>query len=159
MEDDSRVEIGPEPIGSAAARTLTRELDAYLGALYPPEENFLELAAEEVEAGRGLFLVARLEGEPVGCAALRLLDSSTAEIKRMYVRPAARGRGLGRRLLALLEQEARALGATRAVLETGERQGAAIGLYRALGYQPIPCFGAYAASRSSLCLEKRLEGS
>jgi GNAT superfamily N-acetyltransferase len=148
--------IAPEPIASPAALELLGELDRYLGSLYPPEQNFLELPAEEVGAGRGLFLLARLDGEPAGCGAVRLLGPSTAEIKRMYVRPAARGRGLARRLLALLEAEAAALGARRVLLETGDRQAEALALYRACGYTAVPCFGSYAASPSSLCFEKTL---
>ena len=149
--------IAPESIDSPAALALIAELDDYLGALYPPEENFLALAAGDVRPGNGLFLVARLADEPVACGAVRLLSPTTAEIKRMYVRPVARGLGLARGLLQALEQEARALGARRAVLETGDRQPEALGLYRHSGYAPIPCFGEYAASPSSLCLEKQLQ--
>jgi ribosomal protein S18 acetylase RimI-like enzyme len=84
-----------------------------------------------------------------------LLDHETAELKRMYVSPLLRGKGLGRRLLAALEAEARALGARRVVLETGVRQLAALALYRATGFQPIPLFGEYCLSpETSVCLGK-----
>jgi GNAT superfamily N-acetyltransferase len=76
----------------------------------------------------------------------------------MYVSPAVRGRGLGRRLVAALETEARALGVQRLVLETGIRQSAALALYRATGFQPIPLYGEYVRSpETSICLGKVLE--
>jgi GNAT superfamily N-acetyltransferase len=86
-----------------------------------------------------------------------MLDSDTAELKRMYMSPGARGKGLGRRLVAALETEARALGARRLVLETGVRQASAIALYRATGFQPIPLYGEYCLSPdTSICLGKDL---
>ena len=95
----------------------------------------------------------------MGCGAVRLLDAETGELKRMYVAPAARGTGLGRRLVKALEAEARALGARRLVLETGTRQHAAIALYRATGFVPIPLYGEYLGSpATSVCLGKELAG-
>ena len=88
---------------------------------------------------------------------MRLLDAATAELKRMYVAPAARGTGVGRRLVAALEAEARSLGARRLVLETGVRQTAALALYRATGFEPIPLYGEYRHSPdTSACLGKEL---
>ncbi len=74
----------------------------------------------------------------------------------MYVVPAARGRGLARAILNTLEDRAAALGASRVVLETGDKALAALGLYESAGYARLPCFGAYAASPTSICFEKRL---
>jgi putative acetyltransferase len=75
----------------------------------------------------------------------------------MYVAPAARGTGLGRRLVDALEAEARALGMRRLVLETGTRQHAAIALYQATGFEPIPLYGEYLRSpETSVCLGKEL---
>jgi putative acetyltransferase len=75
----------------------------------------------------------------------------------MYVSPGLRGRGLGRRLVDALEIEARALGARRLVLETGIRQAAALALYRAKGFDPIPLYGEYFLSPdTSICLGKEL---
>ena len=85
-----------------------------------------------------------------------MLPQATAELKRMYVIPSARGRGLSRRILTALEDQAAEFGATSVVLETGDRQIAALGLYESSGYFRIPCFGAYAVSPSSVCLQKRL---
>ena len=91
-----------------------------------------------------VVLVARDDdGTPVGCGALRPLEPGAAELKRMYVVPAARGRGVSRLLLVALEAEAAARGWTTLRLETGTRQPAAVGLYTAAGYRPVEAFGHY----------------
>jgi putative acetyltransferase len=94
--------------------------------------------------------------EPVGCGAVRLLSSSDAEIKRMYVKPEARRRGVAKALLAALEAEAIGLGATRLLLETGARQQEAIGLYGGAGFTGIEPFGEYMDSPLSICMAKQL---
>jgi putative acetyltransferase len=139
--------------------TLIEALNAELSALYPePGANHFELETTEVAEGCGAFLVLYMEGAPVGCGALRLLDAETAELKRMYVSPIVRRRGLGRRLVAALEAEARTLGVRRLVLETGVRQAAALALYRTTGFHPIPLFGEYCLSpETSVCLGKDLQ--
>ena len=153
------LEIGRESLGAADARTLIAALNHELDAAYPePGATHFGLTDDEVAPGRGAFLMARDGGEPVGCGAVRTIERELAEIKRMYVAPAMRGRGLARRLLEALEDEARAIGAKRVVLETGTRQAAAIALYRAMGYAPIPLFGEYQRSPdTSLCFGKSLE--
>ena len=150
------VEVRPEPLDSPVARQLIAELNAELSRDYPPAQRFHSLAAEEVAEGTGAFLVVWLDGAPAGCGAVRLLSTDAAELKRMYVAPQARGRGLSRAMLSALEDRAAALGATRVVLETGDKALAALGLYESAGYARIPCFGAYAASPTSICFEKNL---
>ncbi len=83
-------------------------------------------------------------GAVLGCGALRQLGPDTAELKRMYVVPAARGRGVSKAVLAALEAAARERGWTTLRLETGPRQPEAVGLYSGAGYQPIGAFGVYA---------------
>jgi GNAT superfamily N-acetyltransferase len=152
-----RVDVGREPIASSVAGVLIAALNAELSRMYPEEgANHFRLDAAEVEEGRGAFLVARVDGAPAGCGALRRVDGETGEIKRMYVAPAFRGRGIGARLLAALEAEARRLRLARIVLETGTRQADALGLYRGAGYAVIPAFGEYVGSPLSVCMEKRL---
>jgi len=85
----------------------------------------------------GTFLIARLHGRAIGCGALKSLDASTGEIKRMWVAPEARGLGVARRLLAALEAEARALGMSRVVLDTNRTLVEAQGMYRKAGYRDI----------------------
>ncbi|MBL9139102.1 MAG: GNAT family N-acetyltransferase [Verrucomicrobiales bacterium] len=143
-----------------ASRQLIAALNAELsGAYSEPGANHFSLDPSEVAPGRGLFVVIRMDGRPVGCGALRLIDGQTGELKRMYVAPEARGRGLGRRLVEALETEARALGAKKLVLETGVRQTSALALYRATGFVPIPLYGEYCLSpNTSICLGKDLLG-
>ena len=142
--------IAAEPLDSADARRLIAELDAHLNSLYPPEDNFLELPAAD------LFLIARDDGDAVGCAAVRFLDARTAEVKRMYTSPRVRGTGVARRLLDELEAFARERGARRLVLETGPRQPEAITLYERSGFVVVPCWGEYADGNNSVCYEKPL---
>ena len=153
-----RITIARAELTADASRALIDALNAELSGVYPePGATHFGLNQEEVTGRRGAFLIVYHEGTPVGCGALRLLDPETAELKRMYVTPALRGRGLGRRLVAALEAEARSLGVRRLVLETGVRQAAALALYRATGFQPIPLFGEYCRSpETSVCLGKEL---
>ena len=88
----------------------------------------------------GLFLLATLHGEPVGCGALKFHPGKPAEIKRMWVDPSARGLGLGRRLLAELEARAAARGVAAVRLETNRALDEAISLYRTAGYREVPAF-------------------
>lgn len=157
MASDS-ITIARAELTAEVSRALIESLNAELNGLYPePGANHFHLHPEEVADGRGTFLVAYRDGSPVGCGALRLLDAETAELKRMYVSPIVRGTGLGRHIVAALETEARALGVRRLVLETGVRQVAALALYRATGFLPIPLFGEYCLSpATSVCLGKDL---
>ena len=149
--------ISAEPFDSPDAQRLIAALDAGLAELYPPEQRFgPNLKAQHLEDGRGTFLVARDAGRAVGCGAIRLLDATTAEVKRMYVEPDQRGKGVGRTVLGRLEAAAQQLGARRLVLETGSYSTDALGLYRGAGFTQIDCWGEYATSPTSICLEKKL---
>lgn len=88
----------------------------------------------------GLFLVAYLRGEPIGCGGLRFHDDQPVDLKRMWVAAAARGLGVGRRLLGELEQRARESGARVVRLETNKSLNEAINLYRSTGYTEVPSF-------------------
>jgi putative acetyltransferase len=154
---DPSLTIAPEAFDSADSRRLIAALDAELGALYTPEQRFgPNFKAEQIEGGRGTFLVARRGGRAVACGAVRLLDETTAEVKRMYSEPPVRGTGVGRALLASLEAAARDLGVRRLVLETGVHQHAAIGLYTRAGFSRVDCWGEYAAAPTSVCFEKAI---
>jgi putative acetyltransferase len=152
------ITIEQAALDDTVSRTLIDALNQELQAIYPqPGATHFRLDPDEVADGRGVFLVIYREGIPVGCGALRLLDYETAELKRMYVSPAARGLGLGRRLVTALEEHARALGVRRLVLETGVLQSAALALYRGCGFHPIPLYGEYCLSpETSICLGKDL---
>jgi GNAT superfamily N-acetyltransferase len=114
------------------------------------------LSPAEFAPPGGAFLVALLDGEPVGTAGLRDHGDGDVELKRMYVRAAHRRRGHARRLLAAVEERARALGHRRLVLETGQLQPEAVALYRSAGYEPIAPYGHYADSPHSIHLAKPL---
>jgi putative acetyltransferase len=148
------ITISAEPLDGPESRRLLVDLDEYLNSLYRPDENFLDLPAEDVRNDRGTFLVARADGIAVGCGAVRRISPTTGEVKRMFVAPAARGRGVGGRILTALEQWAAAAGITRLVLEAGDRQSEAIRLYERAGFVAIPCFGEYADAVLSRCFEK-----
>jgi GNAT superfamily N-acetyltransferase len=151
------IEIRREDISSAVAASLIVALNAELSTRYPEEgANHFRLDADEVAEGRGAFFIAYADGKPVGCGATRRLDAGTTEIKRMYVSPDARGRGVGRAILTALEAESHRLGVRRIVLETGERQPEALALYARAGFARIPAFGEYIGSPLSVCMAKRL---
>ena len=161
------LDIAPEPLTSDVAAALIIDLNAELSALYPePGATHFRLDPSEVATGAGIFVVARWHGRPVGCGALRRIRNpdlvrevgpNAGEIKRMYVAPDSRGRGIGRAVLDRLEAEARTLGVSRLVLETGTRQIEAIALYRRAGFTEIPAYGEYVLSPgTSVCMLKTL---
>ncbi len=102
------------------------------------------------------MLLATLDGEPVGCVGLRRVNADTAELKRMYVRPGLRRKGIARALLAACEQAARELGYRYLWLETGTLQPEAVALYLSAGYEPVSPFGQYAGESLSVHLGRSL---
>ena len=105
-----------------------------------------------------VFLVASsAAGHPIGCGALRRLDDTSAEVKRMYVTPASRGSGVAAAILRALEEQARDRGWTTLRLETGTSQPDAIRFYDREGYRQFPRYGAYVDSAISVCYERALE--
>jgi putative acetyltransferase len=151
------IRLRREEITAGVSAALILALNEELSRRYPePGANHFRLDIDEVAPGRGAFFVAYAGDRAVGCGAIRRLDADTAEIKRMYVAPGMRGRGVGRVVLAALEEEARRLGASRIVLETGERQREALTLYSAAGFSRIPAFGEYVGWPLSVCMAKNL---
>ena len=131
-----------DPRGSlarACLRGYTAELAArFPGGFDPAHSN--PATDDDLTPPRGLLLVATRDGEPAGCGAVKFHPGAPAEIKRMWVAPAARGLGLGRRLLAHLESHAAAAGARVARLETNGALSEAISLYRSAGYREVAPF-------------------
>jgi GNAT superfamily N-acetyltransferase len=149
---------GPESFDSEDVRVLTEAQQEEMRGLYGGEADIgpTREAAMFVEPD-GVFLVIREEGgRAVACGGIARFDGARAELKRMYVVPERRGVGLGRRLLVELEAHAARLGYSGIVLETGDRQAEAVGLYESFGYERIPCYPPYDSRALSLCLEKRL---
>ena len=158
--ESSDLSIRRGNLASSTAQGLIAQLNRELQAQYPePGANHFRLETEDVVLGQGAFLIAYRNKQAVGCGALRRVDDHVGELKRMFIVPAARGQGHGRRLLEALEHEAAQLGLRRVVLETGARQIEAVSLYERAGYAVIPCFGEYLSSPLSLCMGKELEGS
>jgi putative acetyltransferase len=102
------------------------------------------------------FVLVSVDGTPSACGALQRLNTTTGEIKRMYVVPAARRTGLSRVVLSELEARGRELGLRTLRLETAEMFTAAVALYRSYGYRPIPPFGDYVGDPLSYCMERDL---
>lgn len=138
---------------------LIRELNDVLGAAYEADQRH-GLPIEQLFESNVLFFVARLDGLAVGCGGIAMFDDY-AEVKRMYTRPAARGRGVAKALLRRIEDEAREAGKPVLRLETGTYQQEAIGLYERIGFRPRGPFGPYASMptcyiATSLFFEKAL---
>jgi len=133
---------------------LLRAADQWYATLYPAESNHL-LDVATLRQPDVAFFAARQEGVLLGCGAVAD-RGAYAEIKRMYLNRAARGRGIGRRILQALEDHAVANGRRCFRLETGIHQPEAIGLYRAAGYRDIAPFGDYRPDPLSLFMEKTL---
>ena len=122
--------------------------------MYPPSSNhFLDL--DQLAHPDIRFFVARREGAPLACGALRIA-SGYGEVKRMYVAPAARGQGLGRAILQRIESEAARARLAVMRLETGIHQAEALALYRSAGYVDCEPFGEYRRDPLSRFMEKRL---
>ena len=154
----SDVTVQRTDVLSAVARGLIEALNAELSAVYPEQgATHFRLDPEEVSDGRGVFLVATRAGVPVGCGAVRRIGEGAGEIKRMFVVPAERGRGVGRVLLTRLEDEARSLGLSRLFLETGVRQHAALAMYDRAGFSRVDPYGEYVGSPLSVCMKKDLQ--
>ena len=155
--DDITVELVPNATDDA--RALIAELERILSAEYTPEQRH-GLALDEIFKPDIRFFLARSNGMAVGCGGVAFF-ADFAEVKRMYVRDVARGRGVAQALLARIEGEARDAGIIWLKLETGVRQAAALRFYRRTGFRDCAAFGAYAtmapqAIATSLFLEKRL---
>jgi putative acetyltransferase len=157
MKDMRRESIRIEAPDQADVLRLLAASDAYHMSLYPPESLYL-LDPAALRAPGVSFYVARIDGVAVGSGAIVRHADGVAEIKRMFVTPASRGRGLGRRILAALETEARQSGITCLRLETGTRQPEAVALYRAMGFREVPPFPGYRDDPLSVFMAKYLDG-
>lgn len=152
------VTIAEEPPRQPEILRLLEMSDAYAASLYPAESNHL-VDVSTLEQPTVSFFVARFDGAVVGCCALVEADDGTAEIKRMFVDPEARGLKVGRLLLQALEKRAESRGVVAIQLETGIHQPEAIGLYKTAGYVDRPPFGSYQPDPLSLFMEKALRAS
>jgi putative acetyltransferase len=149
------VTIAEETPRQAEVEALLRRSDAHAMALYPPESNHL-VDVDALAKPSVRFFVARLDGKAVGCGGLVLGKEGKAEIKRMFVDQAARGKGVGRAILQAIEDAARREKLRMIRLETGTSSREALSLYRSFGYRERGPFGAYQPDPLSVFLQKRL---
>ena len=148
--------ISAEHPASPDATALISELDAHLEPLYPSASRH-GFSVQKLIADSVAFFVIRDAGAAAGCGGIKLFGAEYGEIKRMYVRPQFRRRGLGKLMLDHLTEYAKANGVGILRLETGVHQDAAIGLYEQVGFKRIPPFGPYRDDPVSRCYEKRIQ--
>ena len=149
--------IAPESPDQPEVIALIADLDAWQDTLYPPESRHA-LDLESLKQDNVLFFVARDDDRlAVGCCAV-VLHAAYGEIKRMYVAPRCRGRGIARGLLRALEAASTNRGCRLLKLESGPFQPEALGLYAALGYERRGPFGPYADDPLSVFMQKTLAG-
>jgi GNAT superfamily N-acetyltransferase len=141
-EQAGAIEFREGRMDSGDGGRLEAAMRAEVGAMYAGLDlnaaNMPKAGPDELNPPNGAFLVGYLDGVAICCGGIKRLDAQACEIKRMYVAPQGRGRGLGRVLLGALESHARAIGYEVARLDTGDRQPGAQHLYESSGYQPIP---------------------
>ncbi|MFE0537284.1 GNAT family N-acetyltransferase [Streptomyces nigra] len=156
--------IRPVPFDHPDAVKLNDQVQAEYSVRYGDGGDATPLAAADFAPPRGLYLIAYdALGVPVASGGWRSQGENgegnqdgDAELKRMYVVEDMRGRGIARRVLAALEEDARAAGRRRMVLETGAKQPEAVALYTSSGYEPCEKFGYYRFHELSLCYAKAL---
>jgi putative acetyltransferase len=159
MDESTTLTIEPVLRPTADVRALISELDQILSAEYPPEQRHA-LKLDAIFAPHIRFFLARLGEAAMGCGGVALFPDF-AEVKRMYVRPVARGKGVAQGLLARIEAEARKAALPLLRLETGDRQLAAIRFYGRSGFRRCGAFGEYATKpfhtiATSVFFEKHL---
>jgi pimeloyl-ACP methyl ester carboxylesterase/GNAT superfamily N-acetyltransferase len=133
------IRIREEPFDTPTSAALVADYVAEIRAMYPEWTPNVppRMTARDVEPPDGRWLMAYRDGQPVGCAGLKRIDDETAEVKRIYVAPDARGAGLARALLSRLEEIARDVGYRAIRLDTGAKQQASVALFSSSGYTPI----------------------
>lgn len=154
-DDHPVVETSLSSPYSETAQRLVEHLWEDLDRRYGPNPRSV-FRPEQVDVPDGVFVIAWLDGLPAGCGVMLPMEAGVGEVKRMWVEPWARRRGVAKAVLARLEKEALAQGRQVLRLETGNRQPEAIALYHRLGFHRIPCWGQYATDPISLCFEKLL---
>ncbi len=160
MVTEAKITVELESVHTADALGLIEQLSRELAVHYVDgRKGSGDFRPTDMDVPRACFVVARLDGIAMGCGAIRPWDDDPthmAEVKRMFVQPDVRGRGISRLILARLEEAARDHGYVTTILETGDRQLEAIGLYEKAGYTRCDCWGKYSTSAWSLCYRKAL---
>lgn len=155
LRDGTTATLRPLPYDDPLAQYLIEQVQQEYVRRYGGRDAAVVEPAEFLPP-RGLFLVAEVDGVPAGCGAWRALPTGQAEIKRMYVEPAFRRRGIAQLVVAALEDAAAAAGHAEVVLNSGREQPEALALYAELGYRPVPGYGVYACAPGAVFLGKAL---
>jgi GNAT superfamily N-acetyltransferase len=158
LREETVATLRPVPYDDPVAQYLIEQVQQEYVRRYGGRDAAVVDPAEFLPP-RGVFLVAEVDGVPAGCAAWRALPSGSAEIKRVYVEPAFRRRGIAQLVVAALEEGAAAAGHAEVVLNAGREQPEALALYAELGYQPVPAYGVYACVPGAVFLGKDLTAS
>lgn len=135
---------------------LCHALDEFLNELVGGEENRAEYIPYNMIDDIHDVIIAYDNDTPVGCAAFKKYDNECAEVKRVFIKQEYRGKGFSRKLMELLESNAKKKGYRYLILESGEPLVAAMALYRKLGYKIIPNYGQYKNMPDSICMKKEL---
>jgi putative acetyltransferase len=157
LERQPRLSIERVWLDNVDVELLISQLNSDLYSRYPePGALIFSLETADIVDGVGTLLMAELDDEPVGCGAYRMIDDvpGSAEIKRLYVTLAGRGKKIGRALVAELEQAATSFGAGRFALETGPRQPEAMRVFEDAGYVVCEPWGPFVGKDFSICMQK-----
>lgn len=138
--------------GNSDFNALVHHLDNELLSRYGDEQSFFDQFNKLTEIKH--VIVAYLDGRAIGCGAIKRYIDNIAEVKRMYVAPEVRGKGIAMQILSALEEWAQELSFGACILETGVAQPEAIRLYEKSGYVVIPNFGQYVGVETSVCMKK-----
>ena len=158
LRDGTVVTLRPLPYDDPLAQYLVEAVQQEYVQRYGGRDAAVVEPAE-FQPPQGLFLVAEVDGVAAGCGAWRAMPGGEAEIKRVYVEPAFRRRGVARLVVAALEESAAAAGHPEVVLNSGREQPEALALYADLGYRPVPGYGVYACAPGAVFLGRRLTGT
>ena len=154
---DPEISIKKVSYSDADLNDLFDELDLELAKLYPEEAIFgLSVKKKPRNAEKFYFVVAYIEGEPVGCGCIKPLSKYGCELKRMFVKQGFRKKGIAVKLFEKLEKEAKKRGYNKILLETGPYQPEAINLYKKLGFQESGAFGKYKVIDLSVFFKKEI---
>jgi GNAT superfamily N-acetyltransferase len=148
------IEINRTTSSSNTFKKLIIELDQELNEQYGEEQEFYD-SFNKIENSKTVVTV-KINNKPAGCGCFKAFTNKDVEIKRMFVTKEFRGLGISKNILSELENWAKEFGYKYAVLETGIKQLAAIGLYTKMGYVQIPNYGVYEGVETSVCMKKRL---
>jgi GNAT superfamily N-acetyltransferase len=159
MAAGSKLMLTVELADSEASVALQHAFFAEIASRYPGWEPASSQSVESADLAppTGIWVVAYLDGRPVGCGGIQALDSRTAEVRRIYLHASARGHGVGRAILGELERHARRLRYERVRLTTGDSQPEALRLFQSAGYLEIAPFtdGAYTSHWMEKTLDER----